>query len=165
VAEFGAWRGATTAWLAKLLANTPKTVWAFDTFAGFTQEVVDEKALRSGYQGNRAELEALLDLDGLLDKVNLVEGDIVKTVEGRTDPARLSFVLCDCDVYEPTIAALWWAHERLSHGGVILLDEYGDPQWPGETQAADEFLDKVGGDYTNEATPVKQPSLVLVRRR
>jgi hypothetical protein len=57
-----------------------------------------------------------------------------------------------------------WVHERLSVGGIIAFDEYNDPAWPGETEAAQEFLEEHGDVYTNEASPVAQPSLVLVRR-
>jgi hypothetical protein len=164
IAEFGVWKGATTAFMAKMLAWTPRVVHAFDNFEGFSKEVVDEKALRSGYRGSRAELEAMLEVDGLLDAVVIHEGDIVKQVDGLDTPARLAFALMDCDVYEPTIAALHWVHERLSVGGIIAFDEYNDPAWPGETEAAQEFLEEHGDVYTNEASPVAQPSLVLVRR-
>ncbi len=31
-------------------------------------------------------------------------------------------------------------YPRMVNGGVILLDEYNDPPWPGCNQALDEFL-------------------------
>ena len=49
-------------------------------------------------------------------------------------------------------------------GGLILFDEYGDINWPGETQAANEFLSQYGDEYNQEATPVAQPSLMLVKK-
>jgi hypothetical protein len=35
------------------------------------------------------------------------------------------------------LAHLW---PRLSRGGIALFDEYGIPDWPGETRAVDEFF-------------------------
>ncbi|MCA4916759.1 MAG: macrocin-O-methyltransferase, partial [Phenylobacterium sp.] len=46
----------------------------------------------------------------------------------------------DCDLYAPTKAALEALWPKVSRGGVVLFDEYGIPDWPGETQAVDEFL-------------------------
>lgn len=165
VAEFGCWRGATTSLFAKMLPqSSPKVVHAFDNFAGFTALVQEEKDLRSNYQGSQDELEALLRLNGVREKVVLHVGDICHTTQEVTSVPSVSLALIDCDVYEPVAAALAWVHPRLSAGGLIAFDEYGDPAWPGETQAADEFLKKYGNHYTQESTPVAQPSLVLVRR-
>ena len=163
VAEFGCWRGATTSLFAKRLRRTSKTVYAFDSFQGFDEAMQREKGLRSGYKGSRAELEAQLEIAGVRDGVVIVEGDICETLKTMDPPMRLSFALMDCDVYEPTAAALAWVHKRLSPGGIILFDQYGDPAWPGETQAADEFLAQYGDAYHQKATPVPQPSLLLVR--
>lgn len=166
LAEFGCWRGATTSLMAKFMADTPKMVYGFDTFEGFDKRIVTDKKLRSNYKGNRDELLALLAQDGLLHKVDLIVGDICETVREREGkaPLRLSFAYIDCDVYLPVVNALEYVHARLSPGGIIAFDEFNDPAWPGETQAANEFLDRYGFQYAQEATPVPQPSLVLVRR-
>lgn len=162
VAEFGAWKGATTSFFAKALSNTNKTAHAFDNFAGFDAQVQTEKDLRSAYKGNLDELKIMLAVNGLTGAVEFYVGDICKTVLDFN--AKLSLVYIDCDVYEPCIAALRRCHNLLSPGGLIVFDEWNDPAWPGETQAATEFLNVHGAHYIQEATPVEQPSLVLVKR-
>lgn len=167
VAEFGCWKGATTSLFAKMLRHSDKLVHAFDTFEGFDTQVQQEKQLRSGYKGSYDELVNMLRVDRLLAKVDFHVGDICATVPLLAEAApeiRLSFALLDCDVYEPTQVALQWVDARINHGGIILFDQYGDPAWPGETQAADEFLKQHGSWYEIVKTPVPQPSLLLVRR-
>lgn len=162
VAEFGVWRGATTSIMAKMLSDGPKVVHAFDNFDGFDAQIQQDKQLRSSYKGNLEELQAMLAVSGLSEAVEFHIGDICKTVLDFN--TRLSFVLIDCDVYEPCAAALQRCHGLLSPGGLIVFDEWNCPEWPGETQAANEFLAIHGQEYRQEATPVEQPSLVLVRK-
>jgi len=166
IAEFGCWRGATTSLFAKVLSlsscSANKRVHAFDSWEGFGLDVQADKQLRSGYKGNAEELAQQLALVGLNDLVVLHTGDICKTVLDFN--AQLSLAYIDCDVYEPCLAALYGCHAQLSPGGLIVFDEWNDPAWPGETQAATEFLDRYGQCYEQEATPVEQPSLVLVRK-
>ncbi len=106
VAEFGCWRGATTSLLAKLLRHTPKLVHAFDTFEGFSQELADEKGLRSTYQGSRHELETMLAIDGLEDAVLIHQGDICKTTHNKFCYPTLSPAYIDYDYYKPCAADL-----------------------------------------------------------
>jgi len=35
--------------------------------------------------------------------------------------------------------------ERISRGGILIFDEYGIPDWPGETAAVDEFVKPTDG--------------------
>jgi len=72
-----------------------------------------------------------------------VEGDIEETVPGFVEEnqgVRFSLIHFDCDLYRPTKAALRALWPRLSRGGIMLFDEYGIADWPGETRAVDEFL-------------------------
>lgn len=164
IAEFGCWKGATTSFMAKILSNSNKVVHAFDSFEGFDEIIVQEKQLRSSYTGSLPMLKQMLDVNGLTGAVEFHIGDIIETV--RDFNARLSLIYIDCDVYAPCHDALFWCHDLLSPGGLIVFDEWNDPSWPGETQACEEFMlkDQHGNDYVREATPVEQPSLVLVKK-
>ena len=51
-----------------------------------------------------------------------------------------SFVHLDCDIYDSYKQTLEYFYYRMSPGGIILLDEYNDPPWPGCNIAVDEFL-------------------------
>lgn len=52
---------------------------------------------------------------------------------------RYKFVHLDLDLYEPTCNALRYFYPRMVAGGVLVIDEYGLPRWPGAQQATDEF--------------------------
>ena len=48
--------------------------------------------------------------------------------------------ILDCDLYGSYKDCLEFFYPRLGNGGIILLDEYDDPPWPGCNKAVDEFL-------------------------
>ena len=52
------------------------------------------------------------------------------------------FLLCTltANIYEPTYAALNAIWPKLARGGILIFDEYGIHDWPGETAAVDQFL-------------------------
>lgn len=49
------------------------------------------------------------------------------------------FVHLDLDLYEPIKAAVQYFYPRMVKGGVIVIDEYGFPRWPGAQRAIDEY--------------------------
>jgi len=49
------------------------------------------------------------------------------------------FVHLDLDLYEPIKGAVEYFYPRMVKGGVIVIDEYGFPRWPGAQKAVDEF--------------------------
>jgi len=93
------------------------------------------------------ELIALFHEDSFVPKkarIHLVEGDIRETAKKYVevdDPGmRISLLHLDCDLYEPTLAALEAFYPRVVTGGVVLFDEYALPEFPGESQALDEYF-------------------------
>lgn len=178
IVEFGAWHGATTLLWAKLLTlwapGTSKRVHAFDRWEGGFEPAqwtaADAPHAAPQYAGTyRGELDVLqqmLDLYDLTERVVLHQGLIEGTWPcARTSIARVSLVLLDVDLYAPTRAALDGLHERTVPGTLILADEYGHPDWPGETAAVDEFLSAHPGAYeVRGVTQATQPTLVLRRK-
>jgi hypothetical protein len=168
IVELGVFRGAGLFTWANLLesfcvGNRTKTVWGFDNWRGFTT-VADEDGARlpdiqkveGGFSPDHffEELKAaiqIFDSDRFIPwkaRIKLVEGNIEVTAPAFVEAnpgVRFSLVHFDCDMYGPTKAALQAFWPLLSRGGLMLFDEYGIPDWPGETKAVDEFLaDKPG---------------------
>ena len=54
---------------------------------------------------------------------------------------RIALLHLDMDLYEPTLEALKAFWPRILTGGVVLLDEYAIREWPGESEALEEFFD------------------------
>lgn len=72
---------------------------------------------------------------------SLVKGPVEKTLKDftfRNKNLKISFLHLDLDVYQPTYAALELLFQRVSKGGVILIDDYGKVQ--GATKATNDYL-------------------------
>jgi hypothetical protein len=134
VAECGVWRGQTLIAMALYLKqrSSPKTLWGFDSFAGF------EGTTPHNFRDTSLQLvEQKAAIFGLTN-VNIVPGyfrDSLKTVENQS----FSFVHIDCDIYDSYLECLNFFYPRLGPKGVMLFDEYDDPDWPGAKRAVDGF--------------------------
>jgi hypothetical protein len=161
VVECGVYRGfGLMAW-AKLSAmlepeNLTRRIYGFDTFRGFpavgqkdTSGLTDTRAgdlCAESYQ----ELEALIEVYdqdrflGHIPKVELVRGDIAQTAPAFVEKhphLMVSLLFIDCDLFEPTQAALKSFLPRMPKGAILAFDELDNPLWPGETTAV---LEAVG---------------------
>ena len=58
------------------------------------------------------------------------------------EPPRLqfSFVHLDVNLYESYKQCIKFFYPRVVASGIVLLDEYNDPPWPGCNKAVDELL-------------------------
>jgi hypothetical protein len=163
IAEFGVFRGLGLFTWANLLesyciGDRTKVVYGFDNwrgFTGFSQQDASPLAHAGKTVGgfNPAAFHkevmdaiAIFDSDRFIPqkpRIRLIDGDIEQTVEqfARENPGvRFSLVHLDCDLYKPTRAVLQALWDRVTRGGVVIFDEYGIADWPGETAAVDEFL-------------------------
>jgi hypothetical protein len=68
--------------------------------------------------------------------VQFHEGWIPEVLEKLAE-TRYRFVHIDVDIYEPTWACLDYFHPRMVAGGLIVIDDYGFPSWPGCKAAVD----------------------------
>lgn len=175
IAEFGSWRGTNLMYLAKLLrifdALGSKQVHCFESFEGlstFTPQDGSAESERGQYKGSYQELLDVIDLYDMKDDVLIHKGlihDTLPDVLATQPELTFSFVYCDTDLYEPTKIILERMDERLTKGGVFVLDEYGYENYPGETVAVREFLSSTKSSYAMEYVPhTRQPSLVLRKK-
>lgn len=155
VVECGVFRGFGLMSWAKLSTilepeNLTRRIYGFDTFDGFpslsprdenrhTQTQVGD--LRASSYDELQQLIALYDQDrflGHIPKVSLVKGDLTQTAPRFIEEhphLLVSLLFIDCDLYEPTKAALRHFLPRMPRGAVLAFDELDNPQWPGETIA------------------------------
>lgn len=168
IVELGVFRGLGLMTWANLLeahcvGDRTKTVYGFDNWRGFTQIDAQDGAhfeqthKEVGGFSPAAFYEELQSAIGIFDadrfvpwkaRIKLVEGNIETSAPAfvaENPGVRFSLIHFDCDLYTPTRAALEAFWPKLSRGGILLFDEYAIKEWPGETQAVDEFLaDKPG---------------------
>lgn len=156
VVECGVFRGFGLMTWAKLSAmmepeNLTRRIYGFDTFDGFptigakdTSQFANPAVgdLRSSSRDELLQLIAEYDRDrflGHIGKVELIDGDIKTSAPAfvKSHPHLVvSLLFIDCDLFEPTKAALETFLPRMPKGGVVAFDELDNPIWPGETLAA-----------------------------
>ena len=130
--------------------NLTRRIYGFDTFEGFPSVSNNDSSrfarsqvgdLKASSYDELKDLIAEYDRDrflGNIAKVELVKGDIVQTAPAfvETHPHLVvSLLFIDCDLFEPTKAALEAFVPRMPKGAILAFDELDNPLWPGETLA------------------------------
>jgi len=164
IVECGVYRGAGLLTWAKLLeifhpGDRIRKVIGFDNFAGFVKledkdgsERPDRAKVVGGWNAGPYYSELVDHISVFHDdsfiprakRIELVEGDLSKTAARyvEVNPGlRISLLHLDVDLYEPTLAALRAFYPHVVHGGVIIFDEYGMTEWPGESRAVEEYFE------------------------
>lgn len=161
--EIGVYKGAGLLTWAKLIdmhcpGDRMRRVVGFDNFAGFT--ALHEKDGPPSTQSNKvvggwnpagakADLDFFVDAfhaDRLLPRASLIElvdGDVCKTAQqwAQDNPGiKIALLNLDVDLYAPTRAVLDALYPMVSHGGLVLIDEYGARDFPGPAIAVEEYL-------------------------
>jgi hypothetical protein len=98
------------------------------------------------------------------NKFELIKGDINKTASefvNRRPGFRISLLYIDCDIEEPTFAALKAFWDRMSRGGIILFDDYAVHQWSEAKGAEKFFADK---DVQVLSLPYYIPNAYVVKK-
>ena len=173
IVELGSWQGANLLGMAKALQhlnpNSSKSIYGFDSFEGLMNPGLEdyfEEALRGKYRGNFAKLTAAISLCNFDNQVflkrGLIEVTVPKFVEDNLD-RKFSLIYYDADFFEPAETMFKYLAPRLSVGGIILLNEYGAPEWPGETKSADIFLSQHTNFIGEKIETAKQPTLKITR--
>jgi hypothetical protein len=153
--ETGVWRGGATIFMRAVLKAygvTDRLVWVADSFEGLpapdaAQFPLEAKA-QSGPVIQKAYHNLAVDLDevkrnfvayGLLDdQVKFLKGWFKDTLPAAPIPT-LSLMRLDGDFYESTRDALNNLYGRLSIGGYVIIDDYGEDSWTYCRKAVDEF--------------------------
>ena len=151
VIECGVYRGASLRRIAKTVKEKApdRTVFGLDSFEGFptggitehdTQMFRSETRLMGKFKDADdvpARLETFSEVFDLT--IELRKGYFEHTLPDLAD-RPFCFLHLDCDTYAGHKEVLDAIYPQISPGGIIVLDDYNAPAWPGATQAVDEFL-------------------------
>ncbi len=145
VAEFGVYRGATARLLAEVAARRAPgaRIHLLDTFAGMpSAQAYDYSGedYRPGDLGDVdiAAVRRLMDMPGVEPRFHV--GMFSDTLPAVDEPAELSLVHIDSDLYDSLMQACDWAYPRTRAGGMIVFDDYGSEDCPGASRAIEEFF-------------------------
>ena len=150
IAEFGVFKGNSLNRLILLrdFYAKRKKIFAFDTFKIIKLNKKDIDYTRyknflkesNNYQLTIQQLVKSLKTKKMYKNVNLIKGDVRETLLETFKKTKLSFVLLDLDLYEPSAYVLKNIWKKMQKKGIILLDNYN--VFKGETLAVNEFVKK-----------------------
>lgn len=137
LAELGVFRGDFAWQLNDLFPDRP--LHLFDTFTGFdARDTALEPAPRA-HAPDFADTSAEFVLARMPhpEQIRLHPGYFPDSL-GALD-ARFALVSLDPDLYAPTLSGLRWFYPRMSPGGVLLIHDYHNRQFPGVRKAVCEY--------------------------
>jgi hypothetical protein len=153
--ETGVWRGGATIFMRgmlKALGVDDRTVWVADSFEGLPEPDAEKFPLEAeahrsyglnsvynnlavGLEEVQANFRAYRVLD---DRVKFLKGWFKDTLPGA--PIRaLAILRLDGDYYESTMDALTNLYGKLSVGGYVIVDDYGEDSWTYCQKAVDDY--------------------------
>jgi len=174
IVELGFFRGLSLMTWANFLevhqvSDRRKRVLGFDTGEGLTGVgAEDESESGKGIAvegtftvsergGELKEAIEIFDRDRFVPwkpRVELIWGDVRETLLAYVEQnpgLRISLLHFDMDIYEPTKVGLQCLFPKVVRNGIVIFDEYGVLEWPGESKAVDEFFE--GSDYVVKKFP------------
>jgi hypothetical protein len=168
--ETGVWRGGATIFMRavlKVYGQADRIVWAADSFEGLPEPdpekyPLESKAFKSDamtkYYNHFAvgldEVKRNFEAYGMLDaQVRFLKGWFKDTLPS-VPIDKIAVLRLDGDYYESTRDALRSLYDKVSPGGYIIIDDFGEDHWTYCRRAVDEFRAERGIteplDYVDE---------------
>jgi O-methyltransferase len=162
IVECGVWRGGGMQAAALTLLechDTERELHLFDTFEGmpppsdvdvrFKDGQTAEELMRTSDKDSA--IWAIAGLDDVKqgmaetgypsEKIFYHQGRVEETIPDQA-PDRIALLRLDTDWYESTRHELHYLYDRLSPGGILIIDDYR--YWEGSYRATHEWLDEMG---------------------
>lgn len=160
--ECGVWKGGSILLFKKFIENedkeSKKKIYAFDTFEGMTRPSNEDYDLDSNIKAaellnnDKSKISNLWGVCSLeevksnlkrnlknINNIFFIKGNVEKTLMNKENlPEKISILRLDTDWYTSTKKELEVLYEKVSSGGVIIIDDYG--HWGGSKKAVDEFF-------------------------
>jgi hypothetical protein len=158
--EAGIWRGGAAIFMRAILkvhGVTDRIVWAADSFEGLPKPDPDKYPLEATVQSGPViqtayhnlavgleEVQRNFAAFGLLDdNVKFLKGWFCDTLPSAP-VETLALIRIDGDFYQSTRDALTSLYGKLSVGGYVIIDDYGEDSWTYCRKAVDEFRSERG---------------------
>jgi len=151
--ETGVWRGGSVIFMKAILQvceDNDRIVWVADSFEGLPAPGDKRYPADAGLTFHQMEhlrvseheVAANFQAYGLLDqRVRFLKGWFKDTLPSAPIE-RLSVLRIDGDLYESTMDSLRALYPKVSPGGFVIVDDYGD--LPSCRQAVDDYREEMG---------------------
>lgn len=165
VAEIGSYRGGSAYFIASAFIRTTGgevPMHVFDTFEGHPAEAITEHdEFHGAGQFQRTTYEGVCKYLSPFAQLRVHQGDVSLSLP-HLEESHYRFVHIDTDLYQPTVACLDYFGQRMSPGGVIVLDDYASKKCPGVPKALTEYLDRTREQF--HIWDMRTEQLMLVKR-
>ena len=169
--ETGVWRGGATIFMSavlKVMGVTDRLVWAADSFEGLPEPDAEKYPLEAKAFSSAAmttyykhlavgldEVKRNFEAYGMLDdQVRFLKGWFKDTLP-LAPMETIAVLRLDGDYYESTCDALTNLYDKVSVGGYVVVDDYGEDSWTYCRKAVDEFRE--GRGITDPLIRVDRP--------
>ena len=129
IVECGVWRGGSAMIMAHVLRGTRRELWLYDTFEGMPEPAAGDRDFQGQSPDLRSKLvRAAAGLDevqrnlAFYEPIVYVQGKVEATIPARA-PDRVALLRLDTDWEASTRHELEHLYDRLSPGGVLLIDD------------------------------------------
>lgn len=141
LAECGSYVGVSAWFVANELPGID--FYLFDSFEGLSEPTgfdLPPPGVQQWKKGDLQTTEALLNqnLAGF-SNLHIMKGWIPHRFN-EVEHIKFRLVHIDVDLYQPTLDSLEFFYERMSPGGIIVMDDYGFLNCPGAYKAANDFM-------------------------
>jgi O-methyltransferase len=153
IVECGIWKGGNL-FLSKKINDfyqIKRKYYGYDTFAGMTKPSKNEHfSLKKDFTNNKRKFDWLIinkekvinyakNLFSDISDFKFIEGAVEETLCIKKNlPRKISLLRLDTDYYKSTKIELDKLYPKLSKGGILIIDDYGD--MPGAKKAVDNFF-------------------------
>ena len=152
IAEFGVGGGETATVLAHLARGAGKQLILVDTFDGEgsafkillpVDEAVDGKFARDHahhFSHSLNEIAQRVGPETFYSTCRPFVGLFSDLPPPYSDGRKLCFIHADGDLYQSTKDIITYADSAMVVGGVMVIDDWEDPEWPGVAKAVEEVM-------------------------
>lgn len=140
--ECGVFNGGSAAAAACAIRSSDRKFWLYDSFEGMPETSAEDGPEAPDFVGkcvgDEADVHAAMRLARFpVDKYVIRKGWFQDTFATGPAPDTIAFLHIDADWYDSVQLALETFYDRVSDGGVIILDDFG--HWEGCREAFYDF--------------------------
>ena len=136
--ECGTYKGASAYLMCRAHRKSEKIIHLFDSFEGLSSpDPCDGSYWKAGALSTTESMlrETLAEFCNYQIHKGWIPERFIDVSE-----KCFCFLHIDVDLYQPTLVSLNFFYERMTAGGMILLDDYGFKTCPGTKHAVDQFF-------------------------
>lgn len=166
IIEFGIWNGNNLFTIKKIsdYYDFKKKIYGFDNFSGFPNPPKFKKKKTGKYIGKPKLIKKMIKFFNL-QKIFIVNDDIMNLSKYRKKFNKISFIYIDCNVFKVVDMILNELSHKISKGGVIAFDEARNKFNKDEGKAMMKFYMKNKKNYKLLRLNANyQPDAILIKK-